>query len=107
MIVTIAAKGLALSALLRRHVARRLGFALDRHQHALRRAIVRLQDLNGPRGGVDKACTIELQRGGAAPLFVRAVAADAQGAVDAAARRAAHALARQHASRRSAGRRLR
>lgn len=46
-------------------VQRRLGFALGRYASQIRRVEVRLADINGSRGGVDKSCRVEvtLQRG--------------------------------------------
>ena len=36
-------------------------FALDRFAGAIREVDVRLADLNGPRGGVDKLCRVQLR----------------------------------------------
>jgi ribosomal subunit interface protein len=45
---------------LRQYVDRRLGLALDRFDHRIERVQVRLEDVNGPRGGVDKHCRIRV-----------------------------------------------
>jgi hypothetical protein len=43
---------------------RRICFALSRFSSKIRRITLVLEDLNGPRGGVDKSCriTVELRR---------------------------------------------
>ncbi|MBX6313964.1 MAG: HPF/RaiA family ribosome-associated protein, partial [Isosphaeraceae bacterium] len=43
---------------LKGHLERRLRFALGRFMRRIDRVIVRLSDINGPRGGVDKRCLI-------------------------------------------------
>ena len=45
---------------------RRLRFALSRFGDSINRVTVRLTDLNGPKGGIDKECLIvvKLQKGG-------------------------------------------
>ncbi|MEO6811956.1 MAG: HPF/RaiA family ribosome-associated protein [Isosphaeraceae bacterium] len=43
---------------LKAHIERRLHFALGRLAARIDRVTVRLTDLNGPRGGVDKQCRI-------------------------------------------------
>ena len=45
-------------------------FALGRFSSRIRRVIVRLQDLNGQRGGLDKRCHIEAQLSGRGLLVV-------------------------------------
>jgi hypothetical protein len=47
-----------LEAALTDYVIRRLHFSLGRFAGRLGRVVVRVSDLNGPRGGVDKACRI-------------------------------------------------
>ena len=37
------------------------GQALDRFNHFIREAQITLRDANGPKGGVDKVCTIQLR----------------------------------------------
>lgn len=43
---------------LRKYAERRLCFALRRFAHRIRRLRIDVEDLNGPRGGVDKQCRI-------------------------------------------------
>src|SRR5947208_1573718 len=45
---------------LRAYIERRLGFALDRFARSIRRVVVRLVDLNGPRGGIDECCQLAI-----------------------------------------------
>ena len=41
------------------YVNRRLKFALARFGGAVQHVTVRFEDVNGPKGGIDKRCTIE------------------------------------------------
>ena len=47
-----------LDVALRDYVIRRLHFSLGRFAGRLGRVVVRVSDLNGPRGGVDKSCRV-------------------------------------------------
>lgn len=75
-------------------VRRRLGFALGRHTSEIRRVDVELADINGPRGGVDKRCRVDvtLSHGGT----IRAESTDllVRNAIDGAARRVSRRVAR-------------
>ncbi len=55
---------------LRTYLERRLLFALGRFADRIGRIIVRVHDINGPRGGVDKQCqfTVALVRHGSVHL---------------------------------------
>jgi ribosomal subunit interface protein len=75
------------------HVERRLRAAVGRFASRLARVAVRVGDVNGPRGGVDKRCRIHLQLPGRA-LAIEAVDADLYVAIDRAAERAERATAR-------------
>ena len=60
MQIEIQARHFPLTKAMRGHVERRLGFALStRHEH-IQRILVRLSDVNGPRGGHDKCCLIQV-----------------------------------------------
>ncbi len=41
------------------HARRRLGFTLDRFAERIQHVSLRFEDVNGPRGGIDKRCTAE------------------------------------------------
>src|ERR671923_2441079 len=45
----------------REFATRRLSFALRRFEHLVRRVTVRLEDLNGPRRGIDSRCAMTLE----------------------------------------------
>jgi ribosomal subunit interface protein len=84
---------------LRQHVERRLAYALNHGRDAVSRIVVRLSDLNGPRGGIDKRCGIEVRLKQAAPLVIEDVQADLYVAIDRAAERVGHSLDRRLARR--------
>lgn len=91
-------KALDLTSELRDYVARRLQFALGRHAEHVRRVDITLEDINGPRGGVDKACRIHVTLAHAGTLHVAELQADVRTAIDLGADRVgqliAHKLAR-------------
>lgn len=60
----------------------RLHQALRRLQWLVSGVQIRLEDVNGPAGGVDKRCSVEVSVGGAAPMAVTATSRDWQGALE-------------------------
>jgi putative sigma-54 modulation protein len=52
--------GAPLSAAAKAEIRRKLGRKLGRHALDIERASVRIEDVNGPRGGVDKRCRIKV-----------------------------------------------
>lgn len=79
---------------LREHVMRRIRFALRRLEWRVPHATVSLVDVNGPRGGLDKRCQVELATTGPTRVFATALAADWSSAIETALSRAARALLR-------------
>lgn len=73
---------------------RRLRFVIRRLLWLVPQARIRLSDLNGPRGGVDKRCQVELHTAGAGTVVVTAVATHWPAALDRALARAGRALPR-------------
>ena len=61
MDVHIQIRGTDLTEAIRNYVERRLCFSLGRFASRLGRVSVRIADVNGPRGGVDKACRISVK----------------------------------------------
>ncbi len=95
MNVQLRGQGTELSMALRAHAERCLTFALRRFARHIDRVTVWLEDVNGPRGGVDKRCrvAVRLRPNGAA--FVAKNASDAYVAISRAAGRAGAAVARK------------
>lgn len=79
---------------LRDLVVRRARFVMRRLVRLVPRARVCFTDVNGPRGGVDKRCQVELRGAASGPVIVTSVARDWHSALDAALARAARALLR-------------
>lgn len=80
---------------LRELAQRRVRFTLRRLTWLVPKATVRLSDLNGPRGGVDKRCQLELRTHEGGTAIVTAVASDWRTALDDALARAGRILMRQ------------
>jgi ribosome-associated translation inhibitor RaiA len=73
---------------------RRVRFVLRRVGWLVPRAEVQMSDVNGPRGGIDKRCQVELRTDGAGSVVVTSVAKDWRTALDNALARAARFLMR-------------
>lgn len=94
MRIEMKARGFTLTQGLRAHVEQRLQFALSRFQDRLRWVTVRLSDINGPKGGVDKLCQLQLCVQGLPDIVIKDTEADLYVAVDRAAERAGRMLRR-------------
>lgn len=78
----------------RAQIERRLQFSLGRFSRQILRVAVQIVDLNGPRGGEDKSCRIEVRLLPTGSIFVADTDADLYAAVDRAADRAAQCVSR-------------
>lgn len=74
------------------HVERRLQFALIRHGNRIQRVVVRLGDENGPRGGLDKFCRIQVHLSDAPIVLINDIGPDLYAVIDRAAERAGRAV---------------
>lgn len=72
----------------------RMRFVLRRLSSFVPRARVQFFDVNGPRGGVDKRCQIELNTQSAGTLVIASLASDWRTALERSLARAARALKR-------------
>jgi len=81
---------------LREYIDRRLHFALGRFSPAIDHVSVRVGDINGPRGGVDKYCQIvvKLRASGSSPIAIGDNDEDLYAAVTQASNRAGRTVAR-------------
>ena len=95
MRIDIQARGFELSDGLREHTERRLQFALSWASHSVRTVTVRLSDVNGPRGGNDKCCSIQIPLVRAQDVVIEDTESDLYVAIDRAAERAERAVARR------------
>lgn len=95
MNVQINAHDFTLTDGLREHVERRLTYALNHGRDVVSRVVVRLSDVNGPRGGVDKCCAIEVRIKGAPALVVEDMQSDLYVAIDRASERIGRTLDRR------------
>lgn len=83
------------AAELRVHALSRVRQVLKRMHRLIQKAVVRLVDVNGPRGGTDKTCQVQLVMPGQAQLIVSSQAANWREALDNALARASHAVLRR------------
>ena len=104
MQIDIQARGFKLTEGLRTQAERRVRFALGSTSGRIRSVVMRLADENGPRGGVDKRCTIRANLPGGPPVIIEQQEADLYVAIDRAADRAGRAVSRR-LERASGGRR--
>lgn len=99
MHIVLRTKGLRPTHELLIHAQRRLSFALSRFSARIRHVRVLLSDENGPRGGVDKACRLEIALAHRGRLRIEDLGSDANAVIDRACERAARAVARTLARR--------
>ena len=83
------------TAALTSHTRRRLGFGLTRHADRISRVVVRLGDENGPRGGPDKFCRLQVTLVDAPQVVIRDCGPDLYSVIDRASDRASRAVAKQ------------
>ena len=80
---------------LRDEAQRRARFVFRRLDWLIPKATVQLSDVNGPRGGIDKRCLVEIKSDVAGTVVVASVARDWRTALDLALSRAVRFLMRQ------------
>lgn len=79
---------------LRALTERRVRFVLRRLGWMVSRAEVRMSDVNGPRGGVDKRCQVELRTDVAGTVVIASLGPDGRTALDRSLARATRVLTR-------------
>lgn len=95
MRIDIQASGFKLTDGLREHTERRLQFALSWAIHDVRKVVVRLSDINGPRGGNDKRCYIQIPIHGRPDVVIEDTEPDLYVAIDHAVDRIERSVARR------------
>ncbi len=103
----ILSRGVTLSANDREYIRRKLGMKLGKSAAAIERISVRVEDVNGPRGGVDHACRIKVVLSGRPSVVVARHADSLQaavaGALDSVERAVRRAVQRRRATPASRG----
>ena len=106
MQINIQARNFPLTMALRGHIERRLGFALSTRDNHIQRVMVRLSDINGPRGGPDKCCHIQVVLPQLPDVVIEDTEADLYAAIDRAADRAGRTVGRRLSRQRDRDRSL-
>lgn len=94
MKIRLRSRGLPPGTDFREFVELRLGFALARFSPRIEDVSVRLEDENGPKGGVDKSCRISVDLGRLGIVMAEDVDAVLEAAVSRAAECAGRTVAR-------------
>jgi len=95
MRVEIQSHNLPMNHILRDCMAYRLEAALRRFSGRVRRVSLNLSDVNGPRGGEDKRCRVDVQLEHGAPIRTEGRGRDLLAVVTEVAQRASHSVARE------------
>jgi len=96
MMLELHSTGIDVNPSTRDYIERRLEFALGRFRHQIERVNVRLEDVNGPRGGVDQRCQIRVSLTGRRPLVLaEGLESEIRVSVDQAFDRISRAVARR------------
>jgi putative sigma-54 modulation protein len=95
MQISIQSNDFVLTEALRAYTEQRLKAALGCAGTRMRKLHVSLSDINGPRGGRDKRCKIQVQLAGGKDVLIEDTEADLYHAIDRAAERADRAVVRR------------
>ena len=101
MKIEVNAIGFSLTYALEHYVTKRLRFALAPHSHHIKCVIVRLSDINGPRGGYDKHCQIQCIVPGFADVVAEDTSTDLYAAINRTAARASRSVTKHIRKRRA------
>ena len=95
MQIEIQAHTFSLTEALATYIERRIKFALSSRYDQIKRINVRLLDINGPRGGVDKCCRIHITIPRLRDIVIEDTESDLYTAIDRATDRAARTVHRR------------
>lgn len=101
MLLSIHSRTIPLTAPLRAQVERKIRFALDRIADHIRSIRVRVDDVNGPKGGIDKRCIIHVRGDRGFSIRTEYTAADTLTALHEAAERLERVITRDLDRRRT------
>ena len=99
MLIEIQSRNITLTQELKDLLRKRVEFAFDRFQHKIQKVRIRLSDVNGPKGGIDKHCQIHLALPDQPDVVVRTRASRIEAAISKTTSRSAIALYRRFKKR--------
>lgn len=95
MDIEIKARHLELTPNLKMQIKRKLQFSLNRYERHIGGISIALADINGPKGGVDKQCTIQVFLAKMEDIVIKDTQANLSLAIDRAMQRAGRSVARK------------
>ncbi len=95
MQIDIQSRGFSLTDALFDYAQRRLLFSMSYCNDYIHRIVVRLSDINGPRGGADKCCQVQVALMGMPDVVVKDTEVDLYVAIDRAIDRARRTVVRK------------
>jgi putative sigma-54 modulation protein len=95
MNIKLQTQGFSLTNAIDRYARRRISFAIGNRFDQVRRVNVWLSDINGPRGGKDKRCLIQVGLAGGPDVVIDDTELDLYKAIDRASDRIRHTIARK------------
>ena len=104
MQIDIQARQFSLTTALRNHAQRRIRFALACCDDRIKQVVMRLSDINGPRGGADKRRHLQVMLTGLPDVVVEDTEADLYIAINRATDRAGRTVGRRLARQRDTAR---
>ena len=95
MQLDIQTNGFSLTDGIRDYTKQRMQFAVNRNDKHVTKVKVRLADINGPRGGIDKRCQIDISLAGQNDIVIEDIETNLYVAIDRASDRCARTLSRR------------
>ena len=95
MQIDIQSRGFSLTEALLKYSEQRLLFSMSYFSNHIKRVAIRLSDINGPRGGSDKRCHLQVTMPGLPDVVVEDTESDLYAAIDRAMDRARRTVARK------------
>jgi len=95
MHIDIQARSFSLTRALKNYAEKKLKSSLSRCEDHLQRVVIKLSDINGPRGGEDKRCHLQVMLFGLPDVIIEDTEEDMYAAIDRAADRAGCAVVRK------------
>jgi len=95
MHIDIQFRGIDVSQAVREHAERRARFTLGRHSGQIARVSISLADINGPKGGEDKSCTVQIRLQQSEPVVIVEQGLDLHQVIDRGLARAGRSVVRR------------